>query len=265
MPLAALVLVETSLAGNLGAALRLAANFGVPRVELVRPQVDPEDVEVCRWARGGESRLDVRCHRELSEALLPYSTSLAAASGRGRQNQPLVTPHEAVREIAKRGLAGTALVLGNETRGLTKDDLDRCDLVVRVPTVPEFPVLNLAQAAAILVAYLSMEVEPPAAGLPTPASQARVDGLMGHFERSLARIGFLDPVHPARILRKLRRLFGRAGVTDNEVAILRGICRQIDWASDRAGLPPAHCAGNPPATAVIAPEGPEPESHPPES
>ncbi len=236
MPLAALVLVEPSLAGNLGAALRLAANFGIPRVDLVRPGVAPEDIEVRNWACGGDSRLEVCCHRELADALLHYTTSVASASGRGRQRQPLVTPREAAREVARRGLAGTALVLGNETRGLSKADLDRCDLVVRVPTEPEFPVLNLAQAAAILAAYLTMEVEPPPVLMPPPASQTHVDGLMGHLERSLARIGFLDPVYPARILRKLRRLLGRAGVTDNEVATLRGICRQIDWAADRADL-----------------------------
>jgi tRNA C32,U32 (ribose-2'-O)-methylase TrmJ len=49
----------------------------------------------------------------------------------------------------------------------------------------------------------------------------------------LLAIGFLDPKSPQRILRKLRRLFGRAGVTGNEVRILRGICRQMEWAAGR--------------------------------
>jgi len=251
MSLGAIVLVEPSLAGNLGAALRLAANFEVAHVELVRSGVPVDHEEVRRWACGGEARVDVRCHDDLADALRPYGCSLASASGRGRINQPLVTPREAARELARRGLERTALVLGNETRGLSRADLDRCDLVVRVPTLPEFPVLNLAQAAAILVAYLSMEVEPPEDLLPPPASQERVEGLMGHLERSLARIGFLDPVHPARILRKLRRIFGRAGVTDNEVAILRGVCRQIEWAADRSGLsaPVAPGARSPTAAA----------------
>ncbi len=239
MPLGAIVLVEPSLAGNLGAALRLAANFGVPRVDLVRPAVDPASDEVRRWACGGHERVAVCVHDQLSSALAGYATSLASASGRGRLNQPLITPREAALEIGRRGLEGTALVLGNETRGLARADLDRCDLVVRVPTAEGFPVLNLAQAAAILVAWLSLDVEPPPPLMPPPASQELVDGLMAHLERSLGRIGFLDPAHPARILRKIRRMLGRAGVTDNEVAILRGICRQVDWAADRAGLPEA--------------------------
>ena len=54
---------------------------------------------------------------------------------------------------------------------------------------------------------------------------------MLHLRESLLTIGFLDPKSPQRILRKVRRLFGRAGITDNEVKILRGICRQMDWAA----------------------------------
>jgi len=124
----------------------------------------------------------------------------------------------------------TALVFGNETRGLSRKDLDRCDLVVRIPTAADFPVLNITQAIAILLAYLSIELERPTPSGPKPASQESVEGLMSHLRRSLLSVGFLDPVNPQRTLRKLRRLLGRAGVTDNEVAILHGICRQMEWA-----------------------------------
>ena len=54
---------------------------------------------------------------------------------------------------------------------------------------------------------------------------------MGHLEVALAEIGFADPDNPERIIRKLRRLFGRAGITENEVKIVRGICRQMQWAA----------------------------------
>jgi tRNA/rRNA methyltransferase len=92
-------------------------------------------------------------------------------------------------------------------------------------------VLNLTQAIAILVGYLRLQSSPPPPSAPEPATEAAVDGLMGHLETALADIGFIEPDNPERILRKLRRLFGRAGITDNEVRILRGICRQMRWAA----------------------------------
>lgn len=233
MPLGALILVEPSLPGNLGAAIRVAANFGVAAVELVRPAVGPSDPEVVAWACGGHDRLLIRIHDSLDQAAAPYRTLIGSASARGRDNQPVVTPDEAIARLRARRDETAALVFGNETSGLRRRDIDRCDLVVRIPTVPEFPVLNLTQAVAILLASITMQIDPQAPLAPTPAAQERVADLMAHLRSTLLTIGFLDPASPDRILRKLRRLFGRAGITDNEVAILRGICRQIDWAARR--------------------------------
>jgi tRNA/rRNA methyltransferase len=248
MPVASVILVDASLPGNLGAALRVAANFGVGRVDLVRPAVAPESDEVRRWACGAHEHLEICTWESFEEAIAPYRTLAATASGRGRDNLPVVTPREGAERLAARGIDTAALVFGNETRGLAREDLDRVDLVIRVPTSSRFPVLNLTQAVAILLSYLSLEIEPPETSAPEPAAEAVVDGLMHHLDTALADIGFSDPGNPKRILRKLRRLFGRAGITENEVKIVRGICRQMQWAartdpevvaeSRRQGFPP---------------------------
>jgi len=231
MSIGGLILVEPSLAGNIGAALRVAANFGVKRIELVRPAVGADDPEVHRWACGAEDRIDCRHWESFQEAATHYHTLAASASGRGRRNLPILAPAEAVKHLVDRGLAGVALVFGNETRGLSREDLDRCDMVIRVPTEATFPVLNLAQTVAILVATVQLATRVPDADASEPATQENVQGLMQHLEESLGTIGFLDPQNPQRILRQLRRLFGRAGITPSEVTILRGICRQMEWAA----------------------------------
>jgi tRNA/rRNA methyltransferase len=231
MPCASVILVETSMAGNLGAAMRVAANFSVPRLDLVRCKVDPQDEEVRKWACGGDHLLEIRHHPSLSEAAQEYRTLIATASARGRDSHPVVTPVEAVEAIRQRGLSSTALVFGNETSGLCRGDLDRCDLTVRVPTAPTFPVLNVTQTVAIVLAYLSVTVETVEPTGPEPAPHVQVQGLIDHLRTSLLAIGYLDPVNPDRILRKIRHLIGRAGITENEVGILRGICRQMEWAA----------------------------------
>jgi TrmH family RNA methyltransferase len=243
MSLGGLIFVEPSLAGNIGAALRVAANFGVKRVELVRPAVEVDNPEVLRWACGAEDRIECRHWPSFQEAANHYHTLAASASGRGRESLPVLAPEDALEDLVKRGLDGVALVFGNETRGLSREDLDRCDLVIRVQTAPEFPVLNLAQAVAILVSMLHGVKDVSGSRAPEPAAQDLVDGLMNHLRQSLLTIGFLDPASPERILRQLRRLFGRAGITQNEVKILRGICRQMEWA---AGARPGRFTGGEP-------------------
>jgi tRNA/rRNA methyltransferase len=234
MTVGSLVLVEPTLEGNVGAALRVAANFGVRRVNLVRPAVPPDDPEVRRWSCGAHEHLEIVEWQRFDDAVAGFRTVVATASRRGRDNLPVVTPTEASEQLRGRGLDAAAVVFGNETRGLRRRHLDRCDLVVRIPTAPDFPVLNLAQAIAVLVGYLSLEVEPPSRSAPKPATEARVEEMMDHLDHALADIGFTDPANPDRMLRKLRRMFGRAGITDNEVAIMRGICRQMQWAAKRS-------------------------------
>jgi tRNA/rRNA methyltransferase len=48
-------------------------------------------------------------------------------------------------------------------------------------------------------------------------------------ERTLVDIGFLDTSHPKRIMRVLRRLFGRSQMEEREVQILQGIWSKMDW------------------------------------
>lgn len=228
-----LVLVETSSPGNLGAALRVAANFTVPRVVLVRPKPALTDPEVRAWACGAEAHLEVRTCDTLEEALAGATTVVGTASGRGRDNLPVLDPPQLASMLRHRA-GPVTLVFGNETRGLSRDAVDRCDLVLRIPTNPEFPVLNLVQAVGISLACLSPQLaDEPQPGAEEPADHAAIEALMAHLERALLAIGFLDPVNPRRILRKLRRMLGRAGATRNEVTILHGICRQMLWAASR--------------------------------
>ena len=64
---------------------------------------------------------------------------------------------------------------------------------------------------------------------PKPAEFQKVEGMHAHLEDLLMRIGFLDPQNPRRIMHTLRRVFGRANLTDRDVAVLRGIFRQLEW------------------------------------
>ena len=233
MSVGRVVVVEPSREGNLGAAMRVMANFGVPRLDLVRPAIDPRDPEIAAWACGGDRRLSIHVHDALSDAIGDSRLVIATASIRGRQGHPVVDPLRAAEAIAATGASATALVFGNETRGLGRDDLDRCDLTVRIPTVEDFPVLNVTQALAILLGVLAVSSTTPQTADRPPARREQVDGLMDHLEEALTVIGFLDPQNPGRILRKIRRLLGRAHVTDSEVHILRGICRQMTWAATR--------------------------------
>jgi tRNA/rRNA methyltransferase len=91
--------------------------------------------------------------------------------------------------------------------------------------------LNLA-AAIQLVAYewrLALGGFPltsPVAQV-TLADAAQVAGLLGHWERALVEIGFLDPLAPKKLMPRLNQLFNRADLTPEEIHILRGVAKAM--------------------------------------
>jgi tRNA/rRNA methyltransferase len=62
----------------------------------------------------------------------------------------------------------------------------------------------------------------------TPATHDAIEGLHAHAAQTLSDLHFLDPARPRRLMPRLRRLFARAGLEQEEVNILRGILARID-------------------------------------
>ncbi len=60
-----------------------------------------------------------------------------------------------------------------------------------------------------------------------PASLEDMELFYEHLERVLLASGFLDPAQPRHLMRRLRRLFNRARLDQNELNILRGILAAI--------------------------------------
>jgi tRNA/rRNA methyltransferase len=105
-----------------------------------------------------------------------------------------------------------------------------------MPTHPRLPSLNLAQSVMLLCYELRMAAlalpgggESSAGLAPLLAEFQKVEKMYAHLENLLLRIGFLDANNPKRIMHTLRRIFGRANLSDRDVAILRGIFRQLEW------------------------------------
>lgn len=226
------VLVRTTHPGNIGAAARAMHTMGLARLVLVSPAHFPHP-EASALATGATSVLaDARVVPALPEALAGCALALGL-SARPRAFAGRVMPvREAAREAVRRTADGdVALVFGTEMSGLSNDELAQCGVAATIPANPEYPSLNLA--AAVQVASYELRV---AAGDDSvwraprfaAASHDEVEALYGHAATTLAAMRFLNPAHPKRLMARLRRLFGRAGLEREEVNILRGILARID-------------------------------------
>lgn len=245
------VLVEPSHAGNVGAAARALRVMGFGRLVLVRPRRAGMalEAEAISRASGATDVLQAaRCVDTLAEALTGATLACATAMTPRDFGPPTEAPRTALPPAAAEGHR-VAFVFGPERTGLANEDVYRCHLCLSIPTDPGYGSLNLAQAVQ-LIAYEWRQALGGFGVLPrTPvarwADAASVQGLLAHWERTLVRIGFLDPRAPKKLLPRLNQLANRARLTEEEVHILRGIARAAADAAEAARAAEAPAASRP--------------------
>ncbi len=224
-----IILVNTSHPGNIGACARAMKTMNLSSLYLVQPKVFPS-AEATARASGASDILEGAQIFETLDAALAGCGLVVGASARQRTIAwPELTPRECAQQaIAQCSRTPVALVFGREHSGLTNDELERCNALVRIPSNPDFSSLNIAAAVQILAYEIMLEsLESAPHGVPDedeePATAAEMELLYTHMQQALTDIGFLDPANPRQLMRRLRRLFNRPQLDKIEVNILRGI------------------------------------------
>ncbi len=224
-----ILLVRPKFPENIGSAARAMKNMGLSRLIVVNG-CSPLHPNAYKLASGAEDILDRA--EELStlrEAISEMGCVVGTTSRGGKERSPNMTPETLAKRLLPLSLKNSiGLAFGSEKEGLTNEELSLCHLYARVPSVESFPSLNLAQAVMI-VCYELFKASIEIPKKPIQLAQAeQMERMFEHMEKTLLRIGFLDSDNPKRIIRVLRRLFGRSQMDEREVQILQGIWSQMD-------------------------------------
>ena len=228
------VLSHPSHPGNIGAAARAMKTMGLSRLYLVNPKIFP-DPQAEAMATGAVDVLQaaVVCP-SLAEALSGTISATALTSRRrDLATEPMWARPAAAELIGQASAGEVALVFGNETAGLSNEEVSLCRQWALIPTSAEFKSLNLAQAVQILcyelrLAAVDVGTPPAVTEAGEPASHEEVEALIAHLERAAVGSGFLDPDKPKRLIPRMRRMFSRAGLEKEEINILRGMLSSFE-------------------------------------
>lgn len=231
------VLTQPSHPGNIGAAARAMKNMGLSRLVLVRPLAFPSPEATARAAGADDVLAQARVVDSLAQALEGVTLAGALTARVRELSAPMMWARPAAARLIQASHHGqVALVFGNETSGLSNEEVSLCHFPVQVPVSPNFRSLNLGAAVQLMsyeIRMAALDPGPPPAtpGAGEPARHDDVERLIEHFESAAIGSWFLDPQSPKRLIPRLRRLFNRAVVEKEEVAILRGILAALQKAA----------------------------------
>jgi TrmH family RNA methyltransferase len=224
------VLVRPQNPSNLGSVARVAKNFGALGISIVEPGVSPDE-DSRRLAVGADDLLaDIGRYASLADAVADFSVVVATSSLRGRGSVRALSLDGLPAFLSSSGeSARIAFVFGPESSGLTEDEIARCTAVLRLPTEPGFPTMNLSHSVALVlgVGRAFAADEPAERGHEDLAPSSEIEALMSHWDRALEAIDFYDTGHRDRSLRDWRRLIAARPLSTREVAILRGVANRI--------------------------------------
>ena len=238
----AVVLVEPAGPLNVGSVARLCANFDVGELRLVAPRCDHLGEEARRMAvHGGWLLEQARLFPSLSDALADCRRVVATSGRRSGEPLPLQAPEPALRWLAQ-ARGPCALVFGREDRGLSNDELLQAGQLLTLGSGDAYASLNLSHAAALVLHSWhclgsGLGSSPEVGALPEPSDRQGLEAMLGDAEALLLEVGFLH-LHTAHArMAKLRGLLQRAQISTEEVALVRGMVRQLRWASERGSNP----------------------------
>ena len=227
-----IVLVHPQLGENIGACARAMLNCELSEMRLVKPKNGWPNEFAVKAASGAHGVLDGAQVFETTEEAIADLTLVYAATARRRDSvKTILTPRAAAVSMRDTIAAGNRIgvLFGPERSGLENDDVALAEAAIEVPLNPAFSSLNLAQAV-LIVAYewyqAAVTASPVETTLPGTerATREELIAFFEHLERELDDCGFLRPPEKrASMVRNIRNLFQRAGLTEQEVRTLRGI------------------------------------------
>jgi len=243
------ILINTSHAGNVGAAARAMKTMGFDDLVLVAPRwanVLNREETIQRASGATDVLKKARIVATLDEALDGMTHLCATAMTPRDVGPPTVAPRAHFASLLNNGAmlkagqtadadsasqTGVAFLFGSERFGMANEDVYRCHACLSIPSNPQFGSLNLG-AALQVIAYDWREAlggypVQAATAEPVLADAAQVAGMLAHLEQALTSIGFLDPQAPKKLMPRLNQLFNRAAVTQEEIHILRGIAKMM--------------------------------------
>ena len=226
-----IVMVRPRGSGNIGSVARAMKNTGINDLAIVGSARTQSFWAKAMAVHGRDILADAKCYPTIREAIADCTLVVGTTCRPGLYRSHSQAPREVAPAMVEAAAKGkVALIFGPEDHGLSNKDLEHCQLLITIPTHPDYQSLNVAQAAVIcLYEFYVASLAPATESGVERACAEDIERLFDIMRQSLLKIGFLDSENPEHMLLAFRRILGRAGLEAKDVRILTGMFRQIEW------------------------------------
>jgi tRNA/rRNA methyltransferase len=150
-----IAVVGAKTSGNLGAISRVMANFGLKDLYLIAPKceiITPESK--ARAMRSVKILEKSELLKNLGEIKADYLIATSAKLGSsGNIHRLYLTPKMLAKNIDSK--LHYCIIIGREDIGLLNEEIKQCDILVHIPTHPNYKAMNISHALAIILYELS--------------------------------------------------------------------------------------------------------------
>ena len=227
-----IVLVETSHPGNIGSAARAMKTMGFSNLYLVNPKCEINEISYAMASHAGDILDNAQVSDNLSEVLGNCNYIIGATARQRDIPIEILNPREIANKVNEDLYDEIAILLGNEARGLTNEQLSLCSVGLHIPSNKEYTSLNLASSLQIILYEILFKSENDASYInkidkEDIASNEKLLGFLNHMNKVLKDIDFIKDDRPM-IVRKIDHIFKKASLSEEEINILRGVLSAIE-------------------------------------
>lgn len=233
-----LALIQTSHAGNIGAAARAMKVMGLTQLHLIQPSDYPSAEATARASGADDVLFNASVHDTLDAAIAPCTLVFGTSARNRGMDIPVIGLQEAAKlMVAAAEHQQVALLFGKERYGMTNEEMQRCHYLVKFPANPVYSSLNLAAAVQVAAYEIRMQClqateQPAAAKEADPAvpfaDAAKMQSFYEHLFTVMQAVDFMHEQNQVSLTEKLRMMFNRLHIEKHEMDILRGFLSAVN-------------------------------------
>lgn len=242
-----IILIRPESAGNIGSVARLMKNFNFSNLIIFNPLEDEETIfsyETQGFAMHGKDILlnaniisleNQEDHLSNLKTLMKRFDLIIATTSKGKNFRNIrrmpIFPQDLRLPISLKPLK-IALVFGKESRGLTNEEIELADILLRIPTGNAYPSLNLSHACGIILYEIFKKVNLVTLGRGTnPVLLANKDERLNFYSivESLIKKLQIRTHKKENVLFAIKNIFERAIITQKELSLTMGVFSKVEY------------------------------------